>query len=214
MPKLLFIENQDSFSGIIADYLTTLGMDVVWVDHRQDPSQYRADQYAGMVLSPGPGRPETSGNLMAFTNRFYAHLPILGICLGHQALAIHAGGRVAAANDVVHGKVSQVSLKPGHTMWQGLGETVAAVRYHSLAVLECGAGFEPVAWTRDGQIMAMAHAVKPIWGIQWHPEALLSESGLRLLQNWLTFANIPNQPLALGRSPNKPTMKAGPLLPI
>lgn len=216
-PKILFIENKDSFSGIIADYLTTLGMEVVWVDHAQDSTHYDKDDYAAMLLSPGPGRPEDSGNLMAFIEQFSNDLPTLGICLGHQALAVHAGGRVGAANDVVHGKVSPISLKLNQPMWNGLGETVDVVRYHSLAVLDCGTDFEPTAWTNDRQIMAMTHQSKPIWGIQWHPEALLSQSGLRMLANWLTFANIAHQTLDLGRSlnitPGNPPLKAGPLLP-
>ncbi len=218
MSRLLFLDCRDSFSGIIADYFALLGQEVVWVDHEEQPEAYDSAKFSGMVLSPGPGRPEDSGNLMGFIDRFYDKLPILGICLGHQALAQYAGGRVGAAQEVVHGKVGTILFKEDTPMAAGLPRTLKVVRYHSLAVLDCGTDFEPTAFTETGQIMAMAHHSRPIWGYQWHPEALLSESGLRLLANWLTFAQIDCQTLALERHPEKPPMTppmvVGPLLPI
>lgn len=214
MARILFIDNQDSFSGIIADYLARLGQEVDWISHDQDPGDYSSENYSAMVLSPGPGQPQDSANLMGFIDRFSTQLPTLGICLGHQALAQHAGGIVGQAQKVVHGKVSIVRLQQAHPMWQGLTPTLNAVRYHSLAVLTSGAGFEPTAWADDGQIMAMAHYERPIWGLQWHPEALLSQSGLMLFSNWLTFADISCQPVALGPGPDKPPLQVGPLLPI
>ena len=207
---VLFIDSYDSFSHILIDYLARLGQPCQWVQNNvslADPMLHQP--YTGVVLSPGPGTVQQSGNLLALTRHFMHRLPVLGVCLGHQALALAAGGQVRHAAKPMHGKTARLQTAP-HAMWHKVPEPVEVVRYHSLLVPEPPTGFEATAWA-GGELMAMAHRTLPVWGMQYHPEAQLTQGGLQMIANWLTHAcGLEVQPVKPALA-NTPPMLAGPM---
>ena len=206
---LLFIDNYDSFSRILVDYLARLGQPCRWVQTQigvDDPILQQP--YTGVVLSPGPGRVQDAGNLLALTQHFMGRLPVLGVCLGHQALALAAGGQVSHAAKPVHGKTAQLQTTQ-HPMWHGVPQPAEVVRYHSLIVPQVPPGFEATAFAGT-ELMAMAHRTLPVWGVQFHPEAHLTKGGLTLLANWLKVAcRVQTKPI-LKEVIATPPMVAGP----
>ena len=208
---LLFIDNFDSFSHILIDYLARLGQPCRWVqnDVSLDDLVLR-EPYAGVVLSPGPGTVQDSGNLLALTTYFMKRLPMLGVCLGHQALALAAGGQVVHAAKPLHGKTARLQTT-AHAMWTDIPQPAEVVRYHSLIVPQAPAGFEATAYAGN-ELMAMAHQTLPVWGVQFHPEAQLTQGGLQMMANWLQYCcgvvphEVPNQ------KPIIPPMVVGPIL--
>jgi anthranilate synthase/aminodeoxychorismate synthase-like glutamine amidotransferase len=191
MPKLLIIDNYDSFTYTIQNYFLHLG---AMVDVIKNDDDYLLDlshlHYTHVVLSPGPGGPDETGHTYKFIKAHYQHLPILGICLGHQAIAKIFGGVVTYAPKVMHGKLSEIY----HTN-QGLFHSIKSscfkvTRYHSLVVDEDSlpTDFEIHAWSYDDNkkvIMAYKHKNLPLYGIQYHPEAILTEHGYTIFQNFL-----------------------------
>ncbi|MFM2044839.1 MAG: putative anthranilate synthase component [Pseudomonadota bacterium] len=198
---LLLIDNYDSFTWNLVHYLGELGADVVV--HRNDSltvAQALDLKPEGIVLSPGPCDPDKAGIcLPLIAAAAERRIPLLGVCLGHQAIGQAFGGRVVRAPEPMHGKVSPVAHGGGGTM-AGLPSPFKATRYHSLIVErenlpDC---LEAVAWLDDGRadgradgmIMALAHRDLPIHGVQFHPESIASENGHRILDNFLTLGNI------------------------
>ena len=185
---LLLIDNYDSFTWNLAHRLGELGAEVRV--RRNDA--LTVDEIARLapthlVVSPGPGRPEQAGIAVDAIRRFATALPILGVCLGHQALAVAFGGRVDRAPAPMHGKVSRVR-HDGTGILAGLGAGFEAGRYHSLMIPADAVpeGFLVSAWAEDdGVIMAVRHADRPVYGVQFHPESVLTPSGQRILQNFL-----------------------------
>jgi anthranilate synthase/aminodeoxychorismate synthase-like glutamine amidotransferase len=185
---LLLIDNYDSFTWNLAHRLGELGADVrvirndaIDVDGvgRLDPTH--------LVISPGPGRPESAGISVALLQRFAGRMPILGVCLGHQALATAFGGRVVRAPAPVHGKTSLVAHEGTH-LFAGLNGPFDAGRYHSLVVPRDAlpADFHVSAWTgADSLVMGLRHERWPVFGVQFHPESVLTPVGQRLLHNFL-----------------------------
>lgn len=151
--------------------------------------------FDGIVISPGPGTPVNSGNLMKVIEQWYQKVPILGICLGHQALGQFFGAELYTTHYPMHGKVSSIELK-NHPMWEDLPGTIEVCRYHSLAIKikTTNPLIETALCPKDGVNMAWAHAALPIWGIQFHPEAILTQFGLEILNNWLKAFILHNQP--------------------
>jgi anthranilate synthase component 2 len=148
--------------------------------------QLRALAPAGIVISPGPGRPETAGISLAAIREFSGKVPLLGVCLGHQAIAAAFGGEVVAAKRLMHGKTSMVSAD-GEALYTGIAKPFQAMRYHSLAVSrvhlpEC---LSVTAEADDGEIMGIRHRQHPTEGIQFHPESIMTPVGKRLLRNFL-----------------------------
>ncbi len=145
-----------------------------------------------MVISPGPGRPEDAGISLALIESMIQNVPLLGVCLGHQALAHALGGRVERAARLVHGKSSPI-YHDGRTVYQGLPNPFDAGRYHSLAVKEEGlpSALRVTAYTSDGEIMGIRHAELPAEGVQFHPESVLTPTGERLLRNFLDLRPAP-----------------------
>ncbi len=192
---LLMIDNYDSFTYNLVQYFGELGAEVVV--HRND--QISVDAVVQMaphkiVLSPGPCTPNEAGICLALIERVKGHIPILGVCLGHQAIGQAFGGRVLRARGVMHGKTSQVHHK-GRGVFSDLPTPYTATRYHSLIVDRTGlpADFEITAWTEnaDGEmdeIMGLRHRGLPIEGVQFHPESILTEHGHQLLKNFLEDA--------------------------
>lgn len=183
---LLIIDNYDSFTYNLAQYFQTLGQEVVVYtnDCIDIPLiQQLAPNY--IVISPGPNGPEQSGISLAVIDYFYRTLPILGICLGHQCLAYAFGAKIIQAPEIIHGKTSQINHhKQG--LFDGLPNPFLATRYHSLVVdintlPDC---FAVDAWAND-TIMAISHREYPLYGLQFHPEAILTQHGLPLLANFL-----------------------------
>jgi anthranilate synthase/aminodeoxychorismate synthase-like glutamine amidotransferase len=184
---VLLLDNYDSFTWNLAQALGVLGCDVVV--RRNDA--ITLDQAAGIepshvVISPGPGRPERAGIAMPLIERFLPIRPVLGVCLGHQAMAALLGARVVPARRPVHGKASQV-YHDGLTLYEGLPNPFPAGRYHSLAVAadDLPGDLAISAYTSDGEVMGVRHRVLPAEGVQFHPESMLTPEGGRLLRNFL-----------------------------
>ncbi|MCF1751400.1 anthranilate synthase component II [Mariniradius sediminis] len=187
---VLLIDNFDSFSHILADYLLQTGIPLKIVRNDQSLHSLTAGNWEGLILSPGPESPEKAGNLMEILGHFAEKVPILGICLGHQAIGLHWGATLAKGKQPVHGKVHAVKSLSTHEILSGLPESFMVTRYHSLLLTELPDCLEVLLETNDGEVMAIAHRELPILGIQYHPEAYLTEFGKEIIQNWLRWANI------------------------
>jgi len=188
--KLLMIDNYDSFTYNLVQYLAELGHDVRV--HRNDEitvAEVAALAPRAIVLSPGPSAPEHAGISLELIERLAGKMPILGVCLGHQAIGQVFGGRVVRAKRVMHGKVSQVR-HDGDGVFRGLPAEVTVTRYHSLALERDSlpACLEITAESEDGEIMGVRHRQFAVEGVQFHPEALLTEHGHRMLQNFIEGA--------------------------
>ncbi len=185
--RLLLIDNYDSFTYNLAQILRTLGAEVFV--RRNDEitlGEARALAPSHVCISPGPGRPESAGITLAIIEEFLTRVPLLGVCLGHQALAQALGGRVVGAARLMHGKSSAV-YHDGKTLFHGLPNPFQAGRYHSLAVEEAGLPADLLisAYTSEGEIMGLRHRRYPVEGVQFHPESVLTPEGERLLRNFL-----------------------------
>ena len=184
--RVLVVDNYDSFVFNLVQYLAQLGADVVV--RRNDeiaasaPSELAVD---GVLLSPGPGRPEDAGVCVELIRTAGGQVPILGVCLGHQAIAVAYGGTVVRAPELLHGKVSQVHHDDVGVL-RGLPDPFTATRYHSLAVAaDLPAELEVTAHSDSGVIMGLRHRELPVEGVQFHPESVLTEGGHQMLANWL-----------------------------
>jgi anthranilate synthase component 2 len=186
---VLVIDNYDSFTYNLVQYLGELGADVRVV--RNDAASVEsidASRPERLVISPGPGRPEDAGITMEVIRQLGPKLPILGVCLGHQAIGAAFGGSVVRANAPMHGKTSTIE-HDGRGVFTGIGAPFVASRYHSLIVAEEGlpSEIEIAARTReDGAIMGIRHRRLPIHGVQFHPESILTGEGHHLLKNFLS----------------------------
>lgn len=185
-PRVLLVDNFDSFTHNLAQALSVLGADVRV--QRCDAAEVAPDT-THVVISPGPGRPEAAGRTMEIVQACALRLPVLGICLGHQAIALAFGGRLALAPAPVHGKVSRVS-HDGRGVFAGLPDPLQAARYHSLVVSELPAGLEACAWASDGALMGLRHRSLPTHGVQFHPESYMTPEGGRVLGNFLAEGSL------------------------
>ena len=185
MTRILVIDNYDSFVFNLVQYLGQLDADVE-VRRNDEVTPDEAVAYDGVLLSPGPGTPEDAGVCMDVVLQCAGRVPILGVCLGHQAIAAVYGGVVERAPELLHGKTSLVHHH-GEGVLAGLPEPFTATRYHSLAVNpeSVPAELEVTGTTDTGVVMAVRHRTMPVEGVQFHPESVLTEGGHRLLANWL-----------------------------
>ena len=186
--RLLMIDNYDSFTFNLVQYLGELGAeaDVVRND-RASIEELLAREPAGVVISPGPGEPEGAGISIAAAHACAERgLPLLGVCLGHQAIGAAFGGRIVRARSIMHGKVSLIE-HDGRGVFEGIESPIEATRYHSLVIEEasCPDVLEITARTADGEIMGVRHRELPIEGVQFHPESILTAEGKRVLGNFL-----------------------------
>lgn len=185
--RVLVVDNHDSFVHTLIGYLVELGADVEMVESDAADALSRVDAADGVVISPGPGTPEDAGASIQIVRRCAATAtPLLGVCLGHQALAVAFGGVVSHAADLMHGRTSPVH-HDGTGVFAGLPSPFTATRYHSLAV-ERGrvpADLRVTAWTESGTVMGLTHRSLPLVGVQFHPESVLTEGGYLLLGTWL-----------------------------
>jgi para-aminobenzoate synthetase component II len=187
MPRVLVIDNYDSFTYNIVQQLEVLGArcEVVYND-AVDTEGARRRAPDGIVISPGPCTPNEAGVSLALIGAMAGELPILGVCLGHQAIAQSFGGRVIRAGRIMHGKTSPIE-HDGRSIFGGLAPGFEATRYHSL-IVERGTlpdCLEISAWTAEGEIMGIRHKALPVEGVQFHPESFLTLSGAALFSNWL-----------------------------
>lgn len=188
--KLLLIDNYDSFTYNIVQYLGELGTETtVWRNDKFAMSDVEELAPEAIVISPGPGTPAQAGNTMEVIRRFGSRIPILGVCLGHQAIAQVYGGSVVPAGQVMHGRTSAVQ-HDGSGIFTGIPSPVTVTRYHSLVTEDIPDELSVNAWTEDdGQrvVMGLRHREHPVWGVQFHPESILSEQGREMLDNFLAL---------------------------
>ena len=202
MTRILVIDNYDSFVFNLVQYLGQLGADVD-VRRNDEVTVEQARAYDGILLSPGPGTPEDAGVCMEVVRHCAGDVPILGVCLGHQAIAAVYGGVVDRAPELLHGKTSLV-VHSGEGVLAGLPEPFTATRYHSLAVRPDSVPevLQVTGTTDSGVIMALRHRDLPVEGVQFHPESVLTEGGHQLLANWLVVCGDADAPRrAAGLSP-------------
>ena len=184
---LLMIDNYDSFTYNLAQYLGELGADVqVYRNDALTLAEIAAWKPEKMVLSPGPCPPAEAGICVPLIQRFAGEIPILGVCLGHQAIGQAFGGRIVRARRVMHGKLSQIAHR-GEGVFIGLPSPLTATRYHSLVIDRSNlpSCLDITAESEDGEIMGVRHRDAPVEGVQFHPEAILTEHGHDLLANFL-----------------------------
>jgi anthranilate synthase/aminodeoxychorismate synthase-like glutamine amidotransferase len=182
---LLLVDNYDSFTYNLAHLFGELGVEVV-VRRNDAIDADGAERLAPshLVVSPGPGRPEDAGASIAIIGRLAPTTPVLGVCLGHQAIVEAYGGEVGAARELLHGKASPVR-HDGHGLFRGLPAPFEAGRYHSLAATRLPDALEPTAFSDDGEVMAVRHRELPVVGVQFHPESVLTPDGPALARNFL-----------------------------
>src|SRR5689334_9722264 len=184
---LLMIDNYDSFTYNLVQYLGELGEEVKVVrNDEMSVDEIEAISPARVVLSPGPCTPNEAGVSLELIGRLAGRVPILGVCLGHQAIGQAFGGRIVHAKALMHGKVSKIHHN-GAGVFRGLPTPYEATRYHSLAIERgsCPPDLEVTAWTKDGEIMGVRHRSLAVEGVQFHPESILTEHGHALLRNFL-----------------------------
>ena len=189
--KLLMIDNYDSFTYNIVQYFGELGAEVAVVRNdeitvAEIAAQLEAGQLDRLVVSPGPCSPAEAGISVAAIRHFAGKLPILGVCLGHQAIGAAFGGKIIRAQELMHGKTSVIATTQ-QGVFAGLPAQFTVNRYHSLAIEKssCPEVLEVTAWTDDGEIMGVRHKTLPIQGVQFHPESILTEHGHAMLKNFL-----------------------------
>jgi anthranilate synthase component 2 len=184
---LLMIDNYDSFTYNIVQYFGELGEDVRTVRNDEITLEQIADMNPDRIcISPGPKSPKDAGVSVDVLKEFKGKKPILGVCLGHQAIGEAFGGRIIRAKQVMHGKTSKIA-HTGEGVFKGLPSPFTVIRYHSLAIERASlpSCLEVTAWTDDGEIMGVRHKEFDIEGVQFHPESILSEHGHAMLQNFL-----------------------------
>jgi len=184
---LLMIDNYDSFTFNLVQYFGELGEEVrVFRNDEIDVAGIAALAPARIVISPGPCTPNEAGVSVPLVKAFSGKIPILGVCLGHQAIGQAFGGRIVHARTLMHGKVSRIHHE-GKGVFAGLPSPYNATRYHSLAIERpsCPAELEITAWTEDGEIMGVKHRTLAVEGVQFHPESILTEHGHALPRNFL-----------------------------
>ena len=203
---ILVIDNYDSFTYNLVQYLEMLGARCeVVLNDAIDAEAACARAPDGILLSPGPCTPNEAGISLAVIERSAGKIPILGVCLGHQAIGQSFGGKVVRAGRIMHGKTSPIE-HDGRTIYRGLDQPFTATRYHSLLVERDGLPdcLEVSAWTAEGEIMGLRHKELPIEGVQFHPESILTKSGMALLGNWLEAVAV-----TMGETPKPPARPGG-----
>jgi len=187
---VLLIDNFDSFSHILADYFRLAGLELEIFRNDIDLEIIKKGKWEGLILSPGPEIPEKAGNLLQILDYYHDKIPVLGICLGHQAIGQFFGGNLVKSQKPVHGKVHPVFQVHEHGMLNGLPSTFDVTRYHSLKIKEIPDSLQVLLETKDKEIMALVHKSLPIVGIQYHPEALLTQYGQEIIGNWIRHYRI------------------------
>ncbi|MEM7637550.1 MAG: aminodeoxychorismate/anthranilate synthase component II [Pseudomonadota bacterium] len=189
-PKhILVVDNYDSFTWNLVHYLEEIGARTQVIRNDELTADAAlALKPDGIVLSPGPCTPKEAGICVELVQKADANLPILGVCLGHQSIGAAEGGEIVTSQEIRHGKISQIRHEGG-PLFEGLPQTYDVVRYHSLSIKPSDLPDTLIAdaFTADGEIMAVRHASRPVFGVQFHPESILTEHGHALLRNFLNI---------------------------
>lgn len=190
--NILLVDNYDSFTFNLQHYLRSFNAGVT-VLRNNDPQLATIDlkEYSGVVISPGPGKPSESGMLQQFISGVFDKISLLGVCLGHQAIGELAGAELVQAGVPMHGKISVIQHS-GHKMFQGVPQQFKTTRYHSLILKNLKPELFPTAFATTGELMAFAHKSLPVWGVQFHPEAVSSSFGHQIINNWLHLCRHKN----------------------
>ncbi len=193
---ILLIDNYDSFSYNLYQLIGFLNSDIKVI--RNDAASIKEIEKIkpeAIILSPGPGRPEDAGICLDVIKELGCKIPILGVCLGHQAICMAYGGRISYAKKLMHGKQSQTTLDLTCPIFQGLSENIPVARYHSLSLLEetLPACLTITARADDGEVMAVRHKNYPVYGLQFHPESILTPEGRSIMKNFLTITKLYKQ---------------------
>jgi len=197
MTRILVIDNYDSFVYTLNGYLRELGAETEVVRNdafAQTDVAARLAEFDGVLVSPGPGKPSDAGvSIAAVEAALATNLPLFGVCLGHQAIAEAFGATVTNAEELMHGKTSQIT-HDGSEFYDGVPQPFTATRYHSLAVVNGTVPSDLVVTSRTqgGVIMGLRHVSAPILGVQFHPESVLTEGGYLMVANWLALAGLPD----------------------
>src|SRR5919202_1066310 len=209
--RTLLIDNYDSFTFNLFHLLgEVIGEEPIVMRNDELPwEELVALRVDGIVISPGPGRPEHARDVgVSLEVLRRAEVPVLGVCLGHQALAHIAGGEVDHAPEVMHGRLTSIR-HDGQGLFEGIPQDFAAVRYHSLAVRSVPAALRVTAWTPDEVVMGLEHRTRPLWGVQFHPESISTEHGRTLVGNFRDLARAPRRrPASAPRDARPPTAGA------
>ncbi len=184
--RVLVLDNYDSFTFNLVQYLGELGADPMVVRNDVLGPEEAHEQFAPdrLVISPGPGIPEDAGFSVDYVKTLGERIPVLGVCLGHQAVVVAYGGVVRRAPEIRHGKTSQIT-HDGRGLFSGLSNPFTATRYHSLAGFDLPPDLEVSATSEDGVIQGVRHTMLPVRGVQFHPESIMTTEGKKLLQNFL-----------------------------
>lgn len=185
---MILIDNYDSFTYNIVQYLEELGIQPkIYENDKITIEELKKIKFNSLIISPGAGTPDTAGISMQVINEFYKTKKILGICLGHQCIAQFFGGKVIKSLNPTHGKTSQIFFKQKSKLFKDIPEGFNATRYHSLIVENLPECLKATAQTKDNIIMALEHQKLPIYGVQFHPEAILTEYGHKILENFINL---------------------------
>lgn len=183
---ILLIDNYDSFSYNLYQLIGEISPDIRVIRNDElTVDEVRALRPDRIILSPGPGRPEDAGITVEVAKTLSKEIPTLGVCLGHQAICQAYGGKIVHAKRLMHGKQSTVKLELSCGLFRGLPEKTEVARYHSLAAVELPECLEVTALTDDGEVMAVRHNEYPIYGVQFHPESILTPLGKQMLKNFI-----------------------------
>lgn len=187
---ILLIDNYDSFSYNLVQYVGTINPDIKVIrNDEMSVAEIEALAPSHIIISPGPGKPADAGICEEVVTYFTGKIPILGVCLGHQAISEAFGATVSYAKELMHGKMSVVTLSQDCPIFQGIGDSAEVARYHSLIAVrdtipDC---LEVIATTEDGEVMGVKHRDAPTYGLQFHPESILTPGGMEMLKNYLSL---------------------------
>jgi anthranilate synthase/aminodeoxychorismate synthase-like glutamine amidotransferase len=186
--RLLLLDNYDSFTYNLFDYLRQAGCEVA-VKRNDETNVIEIEQLNpdGIVLSPGPRTPNEAGCLMDVIKTFHDKKPMLGVCLGHQAIGQYFGATLHKANKPMHGKTAKVLHQADHELLYNVPQPFEAMRYHSLIIDNLPDELIPMGQTEDGELMMMRHKTQKLFGVQFHPESILTPNGLQLIHNWVSW---------------------------
>ncbi|EON77278.1 anthranilate synthase component II [Lunatimonas lonarensis] len=187
---ILLIDNFDSFSYLLADYFLRTGVALCIRRNDVDVESLKQQKFAALVISPGPESPRKAGNLMDILAYYYDKLPVLGVCLGHQAIGQLFGAELVRSERPMHGKVSTIRRVNPHPVFDSLPDRFSVTRYHSLELKNLPDTLRVLYETDKKEIMAIGHRSLPLVGIQFHPEAYLSEYGEEIIRSWIRFHNL------------------------